>query len=147
MNFSALSGTDRMAALSAVVVLITSIISLVWAWGALMLLPLVAGLFVLFVVFQPSVAPTVKLPMTHGFLLLVGGAAAALFWAVVALEWLGYIFEHLLSLDVLQFFVGFIAALAMAFFGWQAFQADKGTAGAAPPSAPSAPVPPAPPAA
>jgi hypothetical protein len=128
-----------MAAIAGVVVVITSIISLAWRWGFLMFLPLLAGLVVLFVIFQARVAPNVKLPMTRGFLLLAAGGAAALFWAFVTLQWLGYIVDHLVSVDVIQFFVGLVASLVLAFAGWRAYQAEQGTAPAAPPAPPAPP--------
>ena len=137
--FSALSGNDRMAAIAAVVALICSLISLVWAWGFLMVIPLLAAVGVLFVVFRARVAPNVNLPMAHGMLLLVLGGAAALFWVLVTLQWINYILEPpIFTVDTIQFLIGLVASLVMLFAGWRAYQAEKGTA-AAPPAAPPAP--------
>jgi hypothetical protein len=134
--FSALSGNDRTAAVAALIVVITGVISLAWRWGFLMFIPLLAGLLVLFVLFQARVAPTVKLPASKGMILLGAGAAAALFWILVAFQWLGYITDNVASIDVLQFFVGLVASIVLLFAGWRAYQADSGAAPAAPPPAP-----------
>lgn len=140
MNFSAMSGNDRMAAVAAIVAAITAVISLVWEWGALMLIPLVAALFVLFVVFQARIAPNVKLPVARGLALLIAGAAAALFWVVVMLQWINYILEPpIFTLDTIQFFIGLIASLVLLFAGWRAYQAEPKAGTAAPPPAPPAP--------
>jgi hypothetical protein len=137
--FSALSGTDRMAAVAAIVVASTAVISLAWAWGVLMLIPLVAALFVLFVVFKDRVAPNANLPMTRGMSLLIAGAAAALIWVVVTFQWIGYILEPpIFTLDTIQFLIGLVASLVLLFAGWRAYQADSTTA-ASPPPAPPAP--------
>jgi hypothetical protein len=138
MNFSALTGNDRTAAIAAVIVIVTAVISLAWRWGFLMLLPLLAALVVLFVLFQTQVAPNTKLPMARGTLLLAAGGAAALFWVLVALQWLGYITDNLVSIDVIQFFVGLVASIVLAVAGFRAYQAESGATPAAPPPAPPA---------
>jgi hypothetical protein len=138
--FSALSGTDRMAAVAAIVVAITAVISLAWAWGVLMLIPLVAALFVLFVVFKDRVAPNAKLPMARGMSLLIAGAAAALIWVVVTFQWIGYILEPpIFTIDTIQFLIGLVASLVLLFAGWRAYQAESSAAAASPPPAPPAP--------
>jgi hypothetical protein len=142
--FSALTGNDRTAAVAAVVVLITGVISLANAWGVLMVIPILAAIGVLGIVFQANVAPGVKLPMTKGTLVLALGAAAAVIWILVTIQWIGYILTPpILVLDSIQFIIGLVAAIVMAFAGWRAYQAEKGTA-APPPATPSEP--PAPPA-
>jgi hypothetical protein len=143
MTFSALSGNDRTAAVAALIVVITGVISLAWRWGFLMFIPLLAGLLVLFVLFQGRIAPNMKLAASKGMLLLGAGAAAALFWVLVAFQWLDYITDNLASIDVIQFFVGLIASIVLLFAGWRAYQSDSGPAPAGPP--PAAPPPAAPP--
>jgi hypothetical protein len=147
MNFSALTGNDRTAAIAAVIVIITGVISLAWRWGFLMFLPLLAGLVVLFVLFQTQVAPNTKLPMSKGMTMLIAGGAAALFWVLVTLQWLGYISENFASIDVIQFLVGLVASIVLLFAGFRAYQAESGAAPAAPPPAPPAEPPAAPPSA
>jgi len=138
--FSALSGNDRMAAVAAVVALVCSVISLVWEWGALMFIPLLAAAGVLFVVFQARVAPNVTIPMARGMLLLVLGGAAALFWLIVTVQWINYILEPpIFTIDTIQFFIGLAASLVMAFAGWRAYQTDKGMPAASPPAPPAPP--------
>jgi hypothetical protein len=135
--FSSLTGNDRTAAVAALIVVITGVISLAWRWGFLMFIPLLAGLLVLFVLFRGSIAPNVKLPATKGMLILGAGAAAALFWVLVALQWLGYITDNLVSIDVIQFFVGLAASVVLLLAGWRAYQSESGaTPAAQPPAAP-----------
>ena len=139
MNFSALSSNDRLAAIAAVVVIITGLISVAQQWGALVFLSLAAGVAVLFVVLQPQIAPAVKLPMTKGLLLLGLGAIATVVLLVVALSWIDYILTPpILVFDTIQFFIGVIAAIVMLFAGWRAYQSEKGTTPlAGPPAGPA----------
>jgi len=128
MNFSALNANDRLAAVAAVVVIITGLISIAQAWGPLVFLSLAAGVGVLFVVLQPQIAPAVKLPMTKGVLLLGLGAIATVVLLVVALSWIDYILTPpIFVFDTIQFFIGVVAAIVMLFAGWRAYQAEKGT--------------------
>jgi hypothetical protein len=145
--FSALTGNDRTAAVAAVVALITGVISLANAWGVLMVIPILAAIGVLGIVFQANIAPGVKLPMTKGTLLLALGAAAAVIWILVTIQWIGYILTPpIFVFDSIQFIVGLVAAIVMAFAGWRAYQAERG-ASAAPPAAPPPTTPSEPPAA
>jgi hypothetical protein len=60
---------------------------------------------------------------------------------------MGYILTPpILIFDSIQFIIGLVAAIVMAFAGWRAYQSEKGTAPAAP-SSEAPPAPPAPPAA
>jgi hypothetical protein len=144
--FSSLTGNDRTAAIAAVLVIVFAVLSLVLRWGVLMVFPMLAGLAALFVLFQTQVAPNTKLPMARGLLLLVAGAAAALFWIIVTVQWLEYIFGNLISFDVIQFIVGLVASIVLAFAGWRAYQAESAAA-PAPPAPPAAPPPAEPPSA
>ncbi len=137
--FSALSANDRLAAIAAIIVTITGVVSLFWRWGGLMFVPTLAALAVLFVIFQARLAPNVKLPIPRGALLFGAGAIAAVVWVLVTFQWLGYITDNLVSIDVIQFFVGLAAAVVLAFAGWRAYQSGEGASAAAPPPAPPAP--------
>jgi hypothetical protein len=157
MNFSTLSSTEKMAAYASLVVVVTAIVSLVNDWGGLIVVPLLAAIGMLAVLFAPSIMPNTKLPGSKGSLLVVTGGAAALFWAISALSWLDWIFRHLATFDTIQYLVGLVAALGMGWFGWQAFQAEGGnftfgaagasSAAAAPPAPPVPPAAPPPPSA
>jgi hypothetical protein len=126
--FSTLSANDRLAAVAAVVVIITGLISIATAWGPLVFISLAAGVVALFVVLQPQIAPAVKLPMTKGVLLLSLGAIATVVLLVVALVWIDYILTPpIFVFDTIQFFIGVVAAIVMLFAGWRAYQAEKGT--------------------
>jgi hypothetical protein len=132
---SKLSSNEKMAVYASAVVVVTGIVSLVNDWGGLIILPLVAALGMLLVLFAPSIMPNNRLPGSKGSLMVILGGVAALFWVIAALTWLDWIFGHLGTFDTLQFLVGLIASLVMGWTGWQAFQAeggkfDVGTAGA-----------------
>jgi hypothetical protein len=137
--FSALSANDRLAAIAAIIVTITGVVSLFWRWGALMLVPTLAALAVLVIIFQARLAPNAKLPMARGVLLLGLGAIAALIWVLVMFQWLGYITDNLVTIDTIQFLVGLVASIVLAFAGWRAYQADSGTSAVAPPAPPAPP--------
>lgn len=126
--FANLSANDRLAAVAAVVVIITGLISIATAWGPLVFLSLAAGVGALFVVLQPQIAPAVKLPMTKGVLLLGLGAIATVVLLVVALSWIDYILTPpIFVFDTIQFFIGVVAAVVLLYAGWRAYQAEKGT--------------------
>lgn len=156
MDFSKLSSSEKMAVYAAVAVVILAIYSLAYRWGGLMALPLIGGLGVLAIVFLPQMSPNTRLPGSRGSLLLLAGGAAALFWALNTLVWLGYIFNNFDEIDTWIYLVGFAAALWLGWQSWQAFQAEGGTfrlgsSEAPSPSAPAAaapaePAPPPPPA-
>ena len=149
MNFSALTSNDRLAVIAAIVVVITGVISLASRWGILVAVSALAAAAVVFIVLQPQIAPTVKLPMSKGTLMLGLSATSVVILVVVALTWLEYILTPpIFVFDTIQYFVGMIAAAVMTWAGWQTFQAEKGTAAATPPPAapPPAAPPPAPPA-
>ena len=126
MDFSKLSSNERTAVIASAVVLVLGIVSLVNDWGSLLIVPVLAALIVLGGILLPQLAPTVNLPAPKGLVMLLGGAAAALFWVIAAISWLDWIFGHLGAFDTLQFLVGLVAALIMAWAGWKAFQATTG---------------------
>jgi hypothetical protein len=134
MDFARLDSNDRTAVIASAVVLVLGIVSFVNEWGNAMLLSIIGALAMLAFVFMPQLLPTTALPAPRGLLMLAAGGIAALFWLIAAIDWLGYIVDNLGNLDTLQFLVGFVASLVMAWAGWQAFQAGTapGTSGAAP---------------
>ena len=128
MNFSALSSNDRLAAIAAVVVVITGLVSIAAQWGALVFLSLAAGVVALFVVLQPQIAPAVKLPMTKGLLLLASGLVSTVVLLVVAFQWIDYILTPpILVFDTVQYLIGVIAAVVLLYAGWRAYQSERGT--------------------
>jgi hypothetical protein len=126
MDWSKLSSSDKTAAVAALVVVVTAVISVALQWGYLMVVSLLAGLGVLAIVFQPQVRPAMALPGSRGSLLLGLGVIAAAATILAGLPWFGYITRNLISFDVLQFLVGLVAAVVLAWTGWQAFQAEGG---------------------
>ena len=132
MDFSKLSANERMAVGAAAVVLVTGIVSVVNDWGSLIIVPILAALVVLGGILLPQLAPTVTLPAPKPLVMLLGGAAAALFWVIAAVSWLDWIAGHLGSFDTLQFLVGLVASLVMAWAGWRAYQAAGSVGESAP---------------
>lgn len=122
MDLSKLSASERMAVYASAVVVITGFLSVAWSWGTLMLLAAVAGLVVLGGILLPQLSPNTNLPAPKGLVMLGGGIVAAAVFVITAIDWLGWIGDHLATFDTLQFLVGLVASLVMAWAGWRAYQ-------------------------
>ena len=153
MNFSSLSASDKRTLVLGAVATLVALISFVdtsGSWGGVMILALLGGLLAVFMVLQPQVAPTVKLPMTKGLTALVAGAAATAGFAIAMLSYIGYISRNITDIYVILMIVGLVASILLLWFGWQAYQAERpaaattgaATTGAAPAAAPPAAAPP-----
>jgi hypothetical protein len=139
MDFSKLSSNERMAVIAGAVVVVSGILSLVYNWGTLMLVAVLAGAVVLGGLLLPQLSPGTKLPAPKGLVMLGGGIVAAVVYVVTAIDWLGWIGENFATFDALQFLVGLVASLVLAWTGWQAYQASGGgTEQPAPPAPPAA---------
>ena len=121
-----LNATEKQITWAAVAVVFLSIYALANAWGGLMFVPLLTGLAALVILFLPRISPNTKAPGSKGSLLMVSGVLAAAFWLLAALTWVGWIFDHLATLDTILFLIGFAAALVFGWLCWQAFQAEGG---------------------
>lgn len=139
MDFSKLGSNDRMALAAGAIVAITGLISIANNWGLIMVVSLLAGLAAMYIVLQPQVAPAMKMPVAKGMALLGAGAVATVATGLTAVDWMGWILDHLITFDTIQFLVGLIAAVVLLYAGWMAYSTDRGTAA---PSAPAAPPPP-----
>jgi hypothetical protein len=125
MDFSKLSQNDRITLGAATVVVITALLSIGNAWGAIMFLSLAAGAGAIVVVLQPIVAPTAVLPVTKGVALVGLGATATIATSLAGLNWIGYILEYLVRFDTFQFLAGLAAAAVLLVIGFQAFQSER----------------------
>jgi hypothetical protein len=142
MDFAKLSQTEKMVVYTSAVVVITALISIARDWGSLMFIPLLAGAAALVVVFAPQVMPNTRLPGSNGSLLTVLGAVALLVWVVVLIDNLGWVGDHIVHWDTLQYVIGLIAAAVLTWTGWQILQAEggrirfggQGSAGGGPPA-------------
>jgi hypothetical protein len=134
MDLSKLSSTERMAVFASAVVVVTGILSLMWNWGSLMLIAALAGAIVLGGILLPQLSPSTNLPAPKGLVMLGGGIVAAVAFVVTAIDWLGWIGDHLATFDTIQFLVGLVASLVMAWAGWRAYQESGRMGSAAPPS-------------
>ena len=132
MDLSKLTAAERMATYAAIVVVITGIISLINNWGTLMLVALLAGGAVLVALVLPQLSPNTNLPAPRGPVVLGAGIVAAVAFVVTAIDWLDWIGEHFASFDTLQFLVGLVASLVMAWAGWRVYQ-EAGRPGPATP--------------
>jgi hypothetical protein len=124
---SRLSANDRLAALSAVVVLVTGLVSVLDDWGAILVLAILAAVGALGVILAPQLAPTARLPGSKGSLLLIAGVVAALSWIVAAVAWLDWIVSRVVDIYTIQFLVGLAATALLAWTGWVALSAEGGT--------------------
>jgi phosphoglycerol transferase MdoB-like AlkP superfamily enzyme len=161
MNYASLNATDRRVAISAGLSAIAALLSFLdpsGDWGPIMAIALVAAIGAIFILVQPQVAPTVKLPAARSLLLLVLGAAATAAFVIAMLTYLGYISRNVLDPFVIIMVVGLIASIVLLWTGWVAYQAERPAIGgatsapppgppsmaASPPVAPSTPPPPPP---
>ncbi|MEP6470038.1 MAG: hypothetical protein ABJC24_09735 [Chloroflexota bacterium] len=123
MDFSKLSANEKLATYSAVALVIAGIIS---NWGGLLWLSILAGLAALVVIFLPQMSPTTSLPGSKGSLLVALGGIAAAGAVIEILRYLSYFFNTLGDYQTLLFLVALVAALVLAWAGWQFFQAEGG---------------------
>ncbi len=138
MDLSKLSANERMAVFASAVVVISGLISLMNSWGTLMLVALLAGAVVLGGILLPQLSPGTNLPAPKGLVMLGGGVVAAVSFVVTAIDWLGWIGDNFASFDAIQFLVGLVASLVLAWTGWKAYQESGRAGSAAPPTAPPA---------
>ena len=114
-----------------------------------MALALLAGLGAVFVGLQPQIAPSAKLPVAKGLLVVILGGVATGAIAIAMLTYFGYITRNLVDFFTLSMFVGLIASIVLLMTGWTLYKAET-PAAAAPPApaasvAPAASTPPPPP--
>ena len=139
MDMSKLSANDRRIFITAVIVVLGGIVSIIDFWGIGGIIGGLAGLGAAIVVLQPQMMPTMSLPAPKATTLLVLGGIAAIGFVLSALQFLDFVFR--VRLYSILFDIGLIAAIALLYFAWTDYQASMGT------SAPAAAAPPAPPAA
>ena len=148
MDMSKLSATDRRILITAVIVIIGGIVSIIGRWGIGGILGGLAGLGAALVVLQPQVMPTMRLPAPKATSLLVLGGIAAVGFVLSALQYINFVFD--VRIYTILFDIGLIAAIALLYFAWTEYQAGMGSsrmAAGAPPAPPAEPpAPPAPPA-
>ena len=125
MNFSKISANDRLALGAGAVIVVTALLSISNEWGLLMVLSLAAGLGAIALVLQPQLAPERTLPMAKGMALLGLGGIAAIATGLTALDWLGWIVDHMMRFDTIQFIAGLAAAFVLLFAGFVGFQSEQ----------------------
>jgi hypothetical protein len=136
MDLSKLTANERMAVVAGAVVVVSGIISLINNWGTLMLVALLAGAVVVGGLLIPQLSPGTNLPAPRGIVMLGGGVVAAVSYLVTAIDWMGWIGENFASFDAIQFLIGLIASLVLAWTGWRAYQESGRMGSAAPPPNP-----------
>ena len=126
MDFSKLNQNDKTAALASAVLVITGLVAATtYTSYAITWLAILAAVGMLFVVLQPQIAPSVKLPGSKGSLMVVLGGIAGVIMLLALLTTLGFIFVAFGFADIL-FLAAILAGLTMAWTGWAAFQAEGG---------------------
>jgi len=144
MNDSSLTATDRRIVLTGGIAAIVGILSFLdpnGSWGTIMALTLLAGLGAVFVAMQPQLAPSTKLPMKKGLLVLILGGVATGATALAMLTYLGYITRNIVDFFTLSMIVGLVASIVLLLTGWRLYQAELPAAAA--PATPRAPTTPA----
>ena len=136
MDLSKLTANERMAVFAGAVVVVSGIISLINNWGTLMLVALLAGAVVVGGLLIPQLSPGTNLPAPRGIVMLGGGVVAAVSYVVTAIDWIGWIGENFASFDAIQFLIGLIASLVLAWTGWRAYQESGRVGSATPPTNP-----------
>ncbi len=156
MNFSKLNGNEKLAVYGAAASIIGPILSSFGFGFGVGWLTLLLALAMLFIVFQPQIAPQTNLPGSKGSLMLIVGGIAAISAALSLLSslgWLGLFGGS--GIAVIGWLIGIAGGLLMGWAAWQEFQAEGGNfqvgatateASAEDTSAPSSPPPAAPPA-
>jgi len=105
---------------------VTSLISIARDWGSLMFLALLTGAVALVVIFAPQIMPNAKMPGSNGSLLTVLGGITLLVWIVVLIDNLGWVGDHVVHWDTIQYFIGLIAAIGLTWYGWKMLQGEGG---------------------
>ena len=138
MNYSSLSATDRRVLITGAIAALVGFLSFLdpnGSWGPIMALTLLAGLGAVFVGLQSQLAPSTKLPVTKGLLLLILGGVATAATAIAMLTYLDYITRNLVDFFTLSMIVGLIASIVLLMTGWIAYKAETPDAAAPPPPA------------
>lgn len=149
MDFSKLNGNEKLAVYGAIASVVGPILSSFGFGFGLGWLTLLLALGMLFIVFQPQIAPQTTLPGSKGSLMLVVGGIAALSAALALLSSLGWF--GLFGANIIWgigWLIGIVGGLLMGWAAWQEFQAEGGkfelgtssTSASAPPAAPATPV-------
>jgi len=128
MDLAKLGKDDRYALVLAAVIVVTSLTSIIDEWGPGIIVALLAIIGVIFVVLQPQVAPTMKLPTTKEMAILVLSGVAALGFLLGALTYLNYIlrFDRMYSIF---FDVGLVASIALTYLAYLRYQRAGGGGG------------------
>ena len=121
MDMSKLSASDRRIFIAAVVVVLGGVVSIIDRWGIGGILGGLAGLGAALVVLQPQMMPAMKLPAPKATSLLVLGGIAAVGFVLSALQYFPYVID--LRPFTILFDIALVAAIALAYFAWQAYQA------------------------
>jgi len=126
MNFTKLDQNEKTGAIASAVLVITGLIAAAtYSTYAMTWLAIIAGLGMLFVVFQPQIAAGASLPGSKGSLMLVlGGVAGAIMLLAFVLS-IQFVFLRF-GLPDLLFLIAVASAVAMAWVGWQEFQREGG---------------------
>ena len=143
MNYSSLSATDRRILITGGIAAIVGFLSFLdpnGNWGTIMALTLLAGLGAVFVALQTQVAPSTKLPVAKGLLVLILGGVATAATGLAMLTYFGYITRNLVDFFTLSMIVGLVASIVLLLTGWNLYQAETRAAGTATaPAVPAAP--------
>ncbi len=126
MDFSKLNRNELTAALASAVLIVAGLVAATtYTAYAITWLAILAAVGMLFVILQPQIAPSVKLPGSKGSFMVLFGGIAGVIMVIALLVTLGFIFVAFGFADVL-FLTAIVAGITMAWTGWQSFQAEGG---------------------
>lgn len=128
MDFSRLSGNERLAFWGAVLSIIGAILAQVGFVGAGGLwLTFLLAIAMIVVVFLPQWSPQTALPGSKGTLMLIIGIIAGIGSLLGLLAFLSLIgFLAFAPLGIIGLLVGIVGGFLMAWAGWQEFQSEGG---------------------
>lgn len=128
MDFSRLSGNEKLAAYGAIATIVGAVLAAAGSFGfGIGWLGLILALAMLAIVFLPQLSPQTTLPGSKGSLMVIVGGIAAVFAVLGLLTGFGVLGLFALSpLFVLGWLLGVAGGLLMGWAGWQEFQAEGG---------------------
>lgn len=124
MDFSKLSGNEKLAVYGSAAVIIGGLVG--YNYGGFAILAVLAAVGLLAVVFLPQFSPGTNLPGSRGSLMVVLGGIAGVVLLLALIISAGTVFRAFNVRD-LFFLIAVAGGLLMAWAGWQELQGEGGT--------------------
>lgn len=124
MDFSKLSGNEKLAVYGSAAVIIGGLVG--YNYGGFAILAVLAAVGLIAVVFLPQFSPGTNLPGSRGSLMVVLGGIAGVVLVLALIISAGTVFRAFNVRD-LFFLIAVAGGLLMAWAGWQELQGEGGT--------------------